>query len=370
MIRLAYRNLFQNKIRLVISTGGVALALMLILTLDAVMTGVERKITAYIDHSGADIFVSQEGVRNMHMASSFLSADLIADVKTVKGVRDAIPILYITNMVVMAEERNLAYVIGIQEDADYGSAWAVSDGKSIPLEGEAVIDRSLAETAGLGIGDNVVILGRPFNIAGLSNGTTSLVNSVAFISLSDFQALRGATDTVSFLLVKIQPGQHPGEVARQVEAEIEGVTAQTRQMFAAEERRVVQDMSTDIVTIMNLVGFLIGLAVMALTVYTATLSRQKEYGVLKALGAKNVFLYQAVLVQTGLSVVFGFSLGFAFTLLLAIIVPEFSSAMVLEVSLGSLLKVGAISLVIASVSSLLPVRQIAAIDPALVFRKQ
>ena len=37
MIRLAFRNLFQNKARLVISVGGVALALLLILSLDAIL---------------------------------------------------------------------------------------------------------------------------------------------------------------------------------------------------------------------------------------------------------------------------------------------------------------------------------------------
>ncbi|MBI5828931.1 MAG: ABC transporter permease, partial [Chloroflexi bacterium] len=64
MTLLALRNLFQNKARLVISVGGVALALMLILSLDAIFTGMERRVTAYIDQSGADIFVSQSGVRN------------------------------------------------------------------------------------------------------------------------------------------------------------------------------------------------------------------------------------------------------------------------------------------------------------------
>jgi hypothetical protein len=57
MIRLAFRNLFQSKIRLVISVGGVALALLLILSLDAIFNGVEQRITVYINNSGADVFV-------------------------------------------------------------------------------------------------------------------------------------------------------------------------------------------------------------------------------------------------------------------------------------------------------------------------
>lgn len=72
MISLAFHNLFQNKIRMLISVGGVALALLLILSLDAIFSGVEKRVTAYIDHSGADIWVSQEEVFNMHMASSSL----------------------------------------------------------------------------------------------------------------------------------------------------------------------------------------------------------------------------------------------------------------------------------------------------------
>jgi hypothetical protein len=55
MMRLAFRNLFQSKMRLVISVGGVALALMLILSLDAIMAGIERQVTAYIDGAGADV---------------------------------------------------------------------------------------------------------------------------------------------------------------------------------------------------------------------------------------------------------------------------------------------------------------------------
>ena len=48
MLRIALRNLFQNKVRLLISVGGVALALMLILALDAVATIVGVAISQVI----------------------------------------------------------------------------------------------------------------------------------------------------------------------------------------------------------------------------------------------------------------------------------------------------------------------------------
>lgn len=368
MIRLAFRNLFQNKIRMVISIGGVALALLLILSLDAIFSGVERQITAYINNSGADVFVSQSAVRNLHMASSSLPITVADAVKAVSGVQAVTPILYISNMVVIGDERNLAYIIGLPEEAVMGGPWQIAAGNSQPNPGEAIIDRSLAEKSGVGVGDDVEILGRKFKISGLSEGTVSLVNSVAFVSMADFTALRGSPDTISFLLVNIVPQDTPEAVADRIETQVGSVTAQTREAFAGQERRVVKDMSTDVITIMNLVGFLIGLAVMALTVYTATLSRRKEYGVLKALGARNEYLYGAVLAQALLSVVIGFGTGLAFTLLLSAIIPRLGINLALEISYASMLKVSGVSLIIATVSAVLPIKQIAGLDPAMVFR--
>jgi ABC-type antimicrobial peptide transport system permease subunit len=90
--------------------------------------------------------------------------------------------------------------------------------------------------------------------------------------------------------------------------------------------------------------------------------------VLKALGARNGHLYRAVLAQALLSVAFGFTTGLAITLLLSAIVPRLGLSMVLEISGASLIKVGGFSLVIAWISAILPIKQIAGLDPAMVFR--
>src|SRR5215208_184252 len=76
MLRLAYRNLFQSKVRLAMSVGGVALALTLVLALDAIMAGAEKRLTAYIDNSEADVWVAQSGVRNLHMVSSWMPSSV------------------------------------------------------------------------------------------------------------------------------------------------------------------------------------------------------------------------------------------------------------------------------------------------------
>jgi len=370
MISLAFHNLFQNKIRMLISVGGVALALLLILSLDAIFSGVEKRVTAYIDNSGADIWVSQDDVFNLHMASSSLPDSVARRVKTVQGVASVSPIMYLTNNVVAGDERNLAYIIGLPENAKFGIPWKVLVGRDLPEEGEVVMDRGVAENSGIGLGDDVEILGEEFEVVGLSEGTASLVNSVAFISQKDFETMRGSYDTISFLLVKVLEGESPEIVAEHIKARVRDVTVQTRVQFARQERQVVKDMSTDLITIMNLIGFLIGLAVMALTVYTSTLSRRREYGMLKGLGARNIDLYLTVLAQAILSVMLGFFFGLAITLLLTLVIPFIGINLTMVVSPASLIKVGAVSFLLAAISATIPIRQIAGLDPAMVFRRR
>jgi putative ABC transport system permease protein len=278
------------------------------------------------------------------------------------------PILYLTTYIVMGQERSLAYVIGLPENARLGIPWKTSSGSALPTKGGAIIDRNIAEKSNIRLGDEVEILGKEFQVVGFSEETGSLINSIAFISMADFRDLRGIYDSFSFLLVKVDPDVSPSAVAARIESNVRDVTVQSRSDFATQERLVIKDMSTDVITMMNLIGFLIGLAVMALTVYTTVLARRAEFGMLKAIGAKNAHLYLAVLAQAFISVALGFAIGLAVTLALSLVVPRLGLGLVITVSPASLLKVGGLSLLIAGIAAILPIRQIAGLDPATVFR--
>lgn len=368
MVRLALRNLFQKKTRLVMAVSGVALALSLILALDAIFEGAQQRLTAYIDESGADVFVAQRGVRTMHMSGSALSPSVLDEIRQFQGVASADAILYISSPVVVGNQRTPAYVIGIAPDATMGIPWRIAQGQRVPAPGQVVIDRIVAEESGVSVGDTVKILGRDLTVVGLAEGTVNLVNSIAFIAMEDFARVRGGAPAVSYVLVKASRDESPALLAQRIEASIAGVTALSRQQFAREERDLTRDMMTDVITVMNLVGFLIGLSVLALTVYIATFARRAEFGVLKAIGAGNLHLYRMVLVQAALSVTLGLATALLFTLGLVVVVPLAAPELTLAVSLASLIKVAGLSLVIAGLAAVLPIRQIAGVDPAVVFR--
>lgn len=366
---LARRNLARNRIRLVASVGGVALALSLTLALDAIFAGVANQLTTYIDRAGADVWVAQSGVRNLHMVASVLPESVVDQVAAVDGVATAMPILEATDTISAGDERAVAYVIGLPADASMGGTWDVVEGRGQVGPGEIVVDRTFARKAGVTLGDEVDVLGGEARIVGLSRGTASLVNSVALVSFDDFRAMRGDVPVISFVLVRVTDDTSPEALAADIERLVPGVTAQSRTDFVAEERRIVTDMSADVLSIMSVVGFIVALAVVALTVYVATLARRREFGVLKALGARNRVLYRAVLVQAALSVAVGFGIGLAFTSLLGFAVGRTDLNLELAITAESLAKVGLFAAVIAGLAAILPIRQIAGVDPAVVFRR-
>lgn len=368
MWRLAVSNLIQNKTRLLISVGGVGLALTLVLFFGAVFSGVQGRLTAYIDRAGADVWVSQEGVRTMHMSESALPASVVDQVQAVPGVQRAVPILYTESMLEAKGNEYIVYVFGVSPDAPFGGPWRIVDGAATPGPAEVIIDHAIATQAGLRIGDQVTVLGQEMNIAGLTSGTSSLASSVSFVRMDDFARVRGGSDVISFVLVEVQAGESPSAVSARIAQSVSGVTVQTRQEFATAERNFVGDMSADIINIMNTAGFLTGLAVVVLTVYIATVARRREYGVLKAMGVRNGRLYQIVLFQALLTVAMGVVTALSITLVLSAVIPRFNELMVLSVTMTSVLRVTVISVVIAGVAAVLPAKQLAGLEPVAVLR--
>jgi putative ABC transport system permease protein len=369
MFRLAVRNLLQNKTRFLISVGGLGLALTLVLMFDAIFAGASGRLTLYLDRAGADVWVSQEGVRTMHMSVSALPASVADEVRSVAGVQEAMPLLYASDLIQTNDGEYPAYVFGLPANATLGRPWKIVDGTANAGPGEVIIDDSISRKAGLDVGDQVTVLGRPLKIAGLTSGTSSLINSVSFTSAEDFAAVAGGGQVISFVLVKVKSGETPEAVAARIRDVIPGVTVQTRQQFATQERKLVNDMSADIINIMNTAGFITGLAVVALTVYIATIARRREYGVLKAMGARNASLYWIVLVQALLSVGLGLVAGLVLTSLLAALIPRFNESMALAITTPSLLRVTVVSVLIAGGAALLPARQIARLEPVEIIRR-
>ncbi len=367
MFRLAWRNLFQNMTQFWLGVGGVTLALLLMLALDALLAGSEEDLVAYIEQSGADIFVAQEGVKNMHMASSAITQSDLSLAARTEGVVSASSILYTTSVIEIGESDVLSYIIGYQPREPLGGPRSVIAGTTDIGRDQVIIDQAVARAQGVWLGDEVDIFGETFTVTGITKGLTNIVNSIAFIHYRDFETLRPG-DALSYGLLEVAPGYDPETISQVITAADDDVNALTRADFSREEKQIIKDMSVEVLNIMNVSGFLIGLAVTALTLYTATLNKQREYGVLKAIGAKNRQLYGVVIAQAFLSLGIGFVIAVGLVLVLSLILPGLVPGVGVVLTGKGMSRVLVSSLIIGIISALTPAIQVARLDPAQVFR--
>jgi len=364
---IAIRNLTQEKTRFGLSVAGVALAITLVLILDGVLVGMFRQITAYLDHTQASIVVAQEGVENLLGATSLLPAETEDRVEGIRGVKEVVPILSQFVILDLHGKKQPAYLIGYDDELG-GGPWEIVEGREPRNDKEMVFDRVLAERHGLGIGDLVEVMDRDIRIVGLSGGTASWMTSFFFMPKSAVEELLRAPGATSFLLVELRDGQAPEPVRERI-ARLDDLEVLLKSEMAANDTRLFARFFSSPVRLMTGIAFLVGALVVGLVIYTATVERQREYGVLKALGARNRLLYQVVLVQAVLAALLGAALGVglarAASELIMTVRPQF--LVVLQADMAG--RAAVISLGMALVAALLPARVVAGLAPAEVFRR-
>lgn len=364
-VPLARRQLLFRKGRALAGVAGIASALLLILALQAIFAGMQDRLTAYIDGSGADVIVAQRGVDTMHMTQSALPERTASAIAALPGVAEAKPILYAAAKVERGEERGVVYLIG---DESGGVPFPLVAGRR-PRTGEIVLERGLAERLGARVGTDVRVLGASFGVSGEVEGLASITNSVAFVGRQELASLLGSVGVVSYVFVRAEPEIGASELAARIEASFPGVSATPREEFARSERRVVGDMTTDIVRAMILVGFVIGVAVAGLVAYSATLSQLRDYAVLRALGLRGGRALALAVAQVGATVAAGFLLALVLVFALAALLPGLTPTLVLALRTEDVAQAIGVAGAVALVAAAFPVVRVARIDPASVFRK-
>jgi putative ABC transport system permease protein len=116
------------------------------------------------------------------------------------------------------------------------------------------------------------------------------------------------------------------------------------------------------------IGFVVGGAVIALTTYTATVERAREFGVLKAIGATDGFLSRVVVEQSLLVGFIGSLLGIGVSAATTAFVGHWVPEFITDLRPVDAAAVFAGALVTAVAAAYVPVQRLIRIDPAMVFR--
>jgi len=362
---LARRNLFQDTTRLALSISGVALAVMLILLLNGFLDGMYRQFAAYLEHTPGSVVVAQEDITNLLGATSLLPPGTAAAARS-RGATVA-PILSQYVILDLHDKKQPVYLVGY-DPASGGGPWRLAAGRTPQNNYQVVFDAILARRHGIALGDTVEIMDRTFTVAGFSEETTSWMTSFIFIRKTAAEALWRTPGGTSFLLVT-PPARMTPEALRDRLTDLPGADALLKRDMIANDARLFARFFSAPLQLMIAIAFLVGTLIVGMVIYSATVERQREYGVLKAIGAHNGVLYRTVVAQAlvvaGVGALVGVGLAAAIAQLIMALRPQF--LIVLEPSaVGWSLLAG---MAMALLAALVPVRAIAGLAPAEIFRR-
>jgi putative ABC transport system permease protein len=347
------------------SFAGVALSVLLVLIVLSLYRGWSRTGSVYLDLPGS-VWIAQEGTTDPFHSTSLLPAGRAAAVGRVPGVLAVLPVY----------SRHIAFTVasGTRVDA-YAMAVTAPTGlpvpesarKYLPAPGHIVIDHILADEAHVRPGGRIDVLGRSLVVDRLLTGGNKIVQ-FAFLNPLDGKILLGETGQVSYFLLVTAPGTDAVAVGATAARAVPGAEAHTSADFAGSFRRLVSTGFLTVVEVLVGIGIVVGGAVVALTIYTATLEKARDYGVLKAIGANDAYLYRVVVWQSLAIGLAGSILGIAASVLAARLIGRAVPEFVTELRVGDAAVVFGGAMVTAALAAAIPVRRIARIDPAMVFR--
>ena len=362
---LAWRNLSRERGRLAISVGGVAFAVLLILILRGLYAGFVDQATAYIRSVDADVWVAQEGSPgDLGHSISLLPPEVLDQVGGVAGVAEVAPLLTRPLEVDLGDGPVDVFVVGVDERTGLGGP---PGDIAPPGRGEAVVDTVFASNNGVERGDELDLHGLQVRVSDVATGGNAVITQYLWVNLADLaEALD--TDAYSYVLVRGDGTASPERLAHHIPEEVTGTSATTADEFAAANTDDLEQGFLPVLWVLVVIALVIGSAVIGLTIYTATLEKRREYGVLKAIGFSNrrlvVIVVRQSLVAAAIGLVAGIVLTFAVAAVIRATLPEF----VTEIGAVDIALAAVAALVMAVAATVVPLRPVTRLDPAEVFR--
>lgn len=360
MVPLARRNLLADPRRLVVSAAGVGLAIMLVLLLDGLWAGIRANVTTYEDHVGAQLYVAQPGTHNFYGAVSVIPVGTLDVVRADPGVDWAAPVRGFFSITDLHGTKVATFIIG-SVPGERGGPWALTSGRAPRADDEVAVGRVVAERHGLGVGDPIDIMGRTFTIVGTT--PDAFMASFVFMTHAATDQLLSAPGTTSFVLVGTA---EPDAVRARLGST--GLAVLDRDQLASNDLALMTRAWGVPMRVMVAVAFVIGSLVIALSAHTAVAERRREYGIIKAIGARGRYLLVLALRQTMMIAASGLVAGGVLFLAgRAVIVWARPQFVVVVTGYGIGRAVG-VALVMGAVAAVLPARRLVKIEPATAYR--
>lgn len=370
--KLAWRNLVDDRVRFIATLVGVAFSVLLMAVQWGLLIGSAQTASALVDHAGADFWIMSHGTSNVDQALP-LPERWRFRALAVPGVASVDPLITRFDEWKRPDGRSEIVIVVGFEPGGSGGPWDLKEGSAadIRIPDSIIIDRLYAEKLGISsIGRSVEIGGRRAQVVGFTAGIRAFTQSpYVFTSLKDARRYShfGEGQT-TYLLVRAAPGVSLPDLKLQLKAALPVTDIWSAAEFSTMTARYwLLTTGAGLALIIGAVlGMVIGIAIVAQTLYAATVERLSEYATLAAIGAPNSYLNRIVLRQALISGIFGCFFGLGISVLVVRAASSSTASMVLSWQLAG--AVAIVALAMCGIASWLAIHKLKHIDPTMVFR--
>lgn len=252
------------------------------------------------------------------------------------------------------------------------------EGRLLTTEDEgaavAVVGTSAAGRAGLGLGGHLRFNpSLTLEVVGIVSSPGSLLDNVIVVPFATLQEAIGVSDRLNLVAVKLDRPERASEVAAAIEERFPELGAQTQAGMLS----VVQDSLriSDFIRLgISTIALLVGAIAVANTMMMSVFERTREFGVIRAVGARPGFLFGLVIVESVVLALAGAAVGVLLGWLGTAIVNRFAvdfvGLAVASVTPRLVLFAAAVALVMGLTSGLLPAGRAARIPIAVAVARE
>ena len=370
---IAFRNLCHDRVRLAVTLTGIVFAVVLVTIQCGLFLGFIVTISGVIDHSGADVWVASRGVKTFDIAMP-MPESRYHSVLSVPGVREA------SRMVVdfafwkkPGGGQESIEIVAFDTRKGMGGPWNMvwGDVSRLDADDAVIVDQLYLDKLGLsGPGGEAEIVGNRARVVGLTLGIRSFTTSPYIFTAYRHGSRYSRFDQgqITYVLVRADDGVTPEELSRRINKRVPNIDAFTTAEFS-HKTRMYWMMSTGAGAALALaaaLGFIVGMVVVVQTLYATTMDHLGEFATLKAMGAPDGYITRIVLAQAGMSAVAGYGLGILICLVVVELRKYGDAALVLPWQMA--LSIFGLTLIMCMGASVISIRKIMHIDPAVVFR--
>lgn len=378
MVWVALKMLMGDRAKYLGLIFGIAFATLLMSQQVSIFVGIMRRTASQVeDVKDADLWVMDNQTRHVDEAPGMPEAEL-ARVRGVEGVAWAVRMHkgQVRGRLEGGPYRTLV-LFGLDDATLVGAPQEMVMGKLEDLRrpDAVIVDKAGYEYLWPG---EPKFLGRSFEInhrrvilVGICKASppfqTLPVAYTRFSIAAKFMV--GETRPMSFILVKVDRGHAATDVVQRIR-ERTGLAAYTQDQFFW--RTVNYFISSTGIPvnfgITIALGFIVGVAIAGQTFYLFTLENLKQFGSLKAMGVTNGRIVGMILVQAGTVGIIGFALGVGMTAVFFEVTGNITHLAGLKMYPSIMLGVGGAVMLIVLAASVLSVRKVLRLEPAMVFR--